>query len=404
MRPGYKQTEVGVIPEEWEVKTLPSALEFINGKAHEQHVLENGPFTVVNSKFVSTSGAVAKYSSKNFCPARVDDILMVMSDLPNGRALAKCYLVESDDKYAVNQRVCILRTKGGDARFFYFQLDRNPYFLAFDDGVSQTHLLNAAFRNCPVAVPPLPEQRAIAEALADADAAVAGLERLIAKKRDLKQAAMQQLLTGQTRLPGFSGAWEVKRLGEIGRFLKGSGVRRDQAQSGEIPCVRYGEIYTTHHDVIHEFTSFISPEVAKTATRIHCGDILFAGSGETKEDIGKCVALVHDFEAYAGGDIIILRPSAGCPRFLGYLLNTAKAAKIKANFGQGDAVVHIGSASLSKIEMELPDEDEQTAIATVLSDMDAELTALQAQLDKTRLIKQAMMQDLLTGRVRLPFQ
>jgi len=233
------------------------------------------------------------------------------------------------------------------------------------------------------------------------DALLAGLERLIAKKRDLKQAAMQQILTGQTRLPGFSGAWEVKRLGEVGIFLKGSGVRKDEAQSGGLPCIRYGEIYTYHNDYIKQFNSWISVEVAATATRLKQGDLLFAGSGETKEEIGKCVAFVDSCEAYAGGDTVILRPAGANPMFMGYFCNTAPVVAQKASKGQGDAVVHISAAALSSIIVALPSLPEQTAIAAVLADMDAELSTLAARRDKTRALKQAMMQELLTGRTRL---
>jgi len=253
-----------------------------------------------------------------------------------------------------------------------------------------------------VALPPTAnEQRAIAAALSDVDALLAGLERLIAKKRDLKQAAMQQILTGQTRLPGFSGAWEVKRLGEVGIFLKGSGVRKDEAQSGGLPCIRYGEIYTYHNDYIKQFNSWISVEVAATATRLKQGDLLFAGSGETKEEIGKCVAFVDSCEAYAGGDTVILRPAGVNPLFMGYFCNTAPVVAQKASKGQGDAVVHISAAALSSIIVALPSLPEQTAIAAVLSDMDAELFLLTARRDKTHALKQAMMQELLTGRTRL---
>ena len=113
---------------------------------------------------------------------------------------------------------------------------------------------------------------------------------------------MQELLTGKKRLPGFSGKWKVKRLGRLGGFLKGSGVTRDESASGSLACVRYGELYTRHNDCIKSFYSWISREVAyATATRLEQGDILFAGSGETKDEIGKCAAFVDDIEAYAGG-------------------------------------------------------------------------------------------------------
>jgi type I restriction enzyme S subunit len=213
----YKQTEVGVIPEDWEVKLLPDVCKFRGGKAHEQHISDVGPYVCVNSKFISSDGNVRKYSSANFCPAYKGDVLMVMSDLPNGRALAKTYLVEASGVYAVNQRVCALTAYRDCPEFLFYILNRNNYFLKFDDGVSQTHLLNPVFQKCPLPIPRnVAEQRAIAEALSDVDALLGGLDRLIAKKRDLKQAAMQQLLTGQSRLPGFHGEWEVKPLDPAG--------------------------------------------------------------------------------------------------------------------------------------------------------------------------------------------
>jgi type I restriction enzyme S subunit len=129
--------------------------------------------------------------------------------------------------------------------------------------------------------------------------------------------------------------------------------------------------------------------------------VLFAGSGETKGEIGKCVAFVSEAEAYAGGDIVILRPRATDSQFLGYALNTPSVARQKASFGQGDAVVHISASALAQVSLALPPVEEQTAIAAVLSDMDAEITALEARREKTRAIKQGMMQQLLTGRIRL---
>lgn len=245
------------------------------------------------------------------------------------------------------------------------------------------------------------EQEAIAEALSDADALIESLNQLLAKKRKIKQGAMQELLTGRRRLPGFSDAWKVKRLGEIGHFLKGSGVSRDDSQSGSICCIRYGELYTKHSDYIREFHSWVSRDVAESATKLVRGDILFAGSGETKEEIGKSVAFVDDVEAFAGGDIVILRPANANSLFLGYYLNTASVRRQKASRGQGDAVVHIAASALADIEVLLPSVEEQAAVATILSDLDSELAVLGAKLAKLRALKQGMMQELLTGRTRL---
>ncbi len=212
---------------------------------------------------------------------------------------------------------------------------------------------------------------------------------------------MQELLTGKKRLPGFTGEWEVKKLGDLGMFFKGSGVKKDESQSGSLPCIRYGEIYTRHDDYIKTFYSFISTAVAETARPLKKGDVLFAGSGETKSEIGKCVAFVNDFVAYAGGDIVILRPQGCDSKYLGFALNTPEINSQKASRGQGDAVVHIGSGAISDISLQLPSLPEQTSIAEVLSDMDSEIEALEAKLTKARQVKQGMMQELLTGRIRL---
>ncbi len=151
-----------------------------------------------------------------------------------------------------------------------------------------------ALRNVRVPLPSPAEQRAIAEALSDVDGSLAALEALIARKRAIKQAAMQQLLTGKTRLPGFSGEWETKRLGEIGGFSKGRGIKREDVSDTGLPCIRYGELYTRYKDYILDPVSRISPSVALEALPIKKGDLLFAGSGETAEEIGICAAYLGE--------------------------------------------------------------------------------------------------------------
>jgi type I restriction enzyme, S subunit len=200
----------------------------------------------------------------------------------------------------------------------------------------------------------------------------------------------------QTEIGPIPVDWEVKRLKEIGGFSKGQGIKKDQANTGSIPCVRYGELYTRHHDYIKRFYSFISKEVAITSKRLRRGDILFAGSGETKEDIGKSVAFIDDVVAYAGGDIIILSPSNVNSILLGFLLNLRIISNQKASRGQGDAVVHISATQLGNILVPLPPSlKEQTAIATALSDTDALINSLEKLIAKKRNIKQGAMQALL---------
>ncbi len=196
--------------------------------------------------------------------------------------------------------------------------------------------------------------------------------------------------------------WELVNLGTLGSFAKGAGIRKDEALSGEIPAVRYGELYTDHPEILRAHRSFISLEISKSARQIKCGDILFAGSGETKEEIGKCTGFLGDYEAFAGGDIIVFRPNGPDPRFLAYMLNSASIAKQKAQRAQGDAVVHIYPDALSRLSLPLPPFHEQQAIAAALSDADGVVAGLERVIAKKRLIKQGAMQDLLTARRRLP--
>ena len=162
--------------------------------------------------------------------------------------------------------------------------------------------------------------------------------------------------------------WKRIKLSELGTFSKGSGIKRDEANSGSIPAIRYGEIYTTHNDYIKEFHSFISEKVAKEATLLKKGDLLFSCSGETKEDIGKCVAFISNEKAYAGGDIIILTPAISCDsKYIGFLCNSHFVNKQRYCFAQGDSVVHISSESIGKIEIPFPPLNEQKKIAETLS-------------------------------------
>ncbi len=186
---------------EWKRKFLPEVCRFRGGKAHEQHISDHGQFVCVNSKFISTEGTIRKYTSANFCRAKRHDILMVMSDLPNGRALAKAYLADRENIYAVNQRICALTPYQDCPKYLFYVLNRNPYFLKFDDGVNQTHLLNRVFQRCPLLLPPTrAEQEAIAAILSDIDDEIAALEAKLAKASQIKQGMMQELLTGRTRL------------------------------------------------------------------------------------------------------------------------------------------------------------------------------------------------------------
>lgn len=243
----------------------------------------------------------------------------------------------------------------------------------------------------------LEEQRRIAAALSDVDDLVAVLGRRIAKKAAIKQGVMQQLLTGKIRLSGFNEPWFTTTLGALGTFLKGRSVKRGDARSMGIRCIRYGELYTAFDNYATDAKSFVSPEVAATALPLRTGDVLFAGSGETRDEIGKCIAYIGPTPAVAGGDVIVLRSDQCNPIYLALLANTPDVVRQKARAGQGDAVVHIYSHGLAAVEVTLPPRAEQNAITQSILDVDREIDLLRKRLRKAKEVRHGMMQQLLRG-------
>lgn len=196
--------------------------------------------------------------------------------------------------------------------------------------------------------------------------------------------------------------WDVKRLDDMGVFSKGKGILKSQLTIDGFPCVRYGELYTSHDFVIREFKSHISAEVSAESQEIKKGDILFAGSGETIEEIGKSAVYLGCEKAFAGGDVIILSTkkeiNAEC---LSYALESDLVKKQKRVLGQGNSVVHIYPKDLSKVKIPLPPLPEQKAIAKALSLMDTTINKNNQLIAQKELRKKWLMQNLLTGKKRL---
>ena len=412
---GYKRTEFGLLPNAWDAVLLGDLFVFKNGLNKAKQFFGSGT-PIVNYMDVferpgirmnDLSGQVnlSPEEIKNF-EVRLGDVFFTRtSETVEEIGVASVMLDEPCDTVFSG---FVLRARPRNDRLD----DRYKQYCFGPRAVRSQIISNATYTTRAltngrslsavwIAVPPKPEQRAIAETLSDVDGLLAALEVLIAKKRAVKQAAMQQLLTGKTRLPGFSGKWETKRIGDLGSFSKGRGIKREDVSDMGLPCIRYGELYTRYKDYILNPVSRIPPAIALEALPIKKGDLLFAGSGETAEEIGICAAYLGEELAYAGGDVITLTPSGQNSIYLGHLMNHPIVATQKARMGQGDAVVHISASNLAQVSIELPPLTEQTAIANILFDMDAEIAALERRRDKTRAVKRSMMQQLLTGRVRL---
>ena len=197
--------------------------------------------------------------------------------------------------------------------------------------------------------------------------------------------------------------WQTKKLSGIGTFSKGSGIPKDSAQSGELPAIRYGELYTSFDTFVRQPRSKIDEETAKSAVQITKGDILFAGSGETVDEIGKSAVYLLDDDGYAGGDIVIMRPNTeNSALYLGYLMNSEVARKELRKFGQGQSVVHIYRKDLESLAVSLPEKPEQQRIVSVLEVWDEYIEKLEQKIALKEQLKKGLMQQLLTGKRRLP--
>ena len=419
--PPYTQTEVGLIPSEWEVKEFRQVGHLSKGRGLLKEDIETSgavpaiPYTALYTDF----SEVVDYGSIRWF---VDDVagtivvnepcVLIASSSNMAANTGKASALAGTMPVAIGREVIIFRTDHS-AVFFSYLLSTAPYrkrTLVLARGTTIKHLYPATFANYRVAVPPPAEQLAITEALRDTDALLAGLDRLIAKKRDLKQAAMQQLLTGQTRLPGFQGAWQSRPLASVVADLE-AGVSVNSVVGGghhsmgepgilKTSCVSNGVFDP------NEFKLIDQREVGRARLSPRQNTLIISRMN-TPNLVGEVGFVERDYPNLFLPDrlwMTRLRSDSGLwPKWLAYQMSspfTQVAIKDLAS-GTSGSMKNISKSKLLALNLDFPPSDEQEAVAAVLSDMDTELTALEARRNKTRALKQGMMQELLTGRTRL---
>ena len=410
IRPGYKQTEVGVIPEDWDCLQLGEIAGTITtGKLDANAMSKEGDYP-----FFTCAREIYRIDKFAFDA----DALLV-----SGNGANVGYVHHYIGKFNAYQRTYVLKDFSAETVYLRLQLERGIQArIRTEVNAGNTpYILMGTLSGMNIPLPPTAEeQRAIAEALGDADALIAALEAMIAKKRDLKQAAMQQILTGKTRLPGFGptiakykksevGAipedWNLAKLGEVCSFENGDrGVNypsgNDFVANG-VPFVNAGHlgagnIKTDQLDYITRAKFDILGN-----GKFRPGDILFCLRGS----LGKFAMVDNSLrEGAIASSLIIIRPrqtSMTVAYFISYLSSRICSDMIDLWAG-GAAQPNLGGRELARFSIPTPpNTQEQTAIAEVLSDMDADLAALEARAAKARAVKQGMMQESLTGKVRL---
>lgn len=409
---GYKNTEVGIIPDEWEVSTIGQEFEIQLGKMIDSAKNTGIPKPYLNNKAVQW-GRIEIGDLPTIPMSRVDlerfrlrrgDLLVCEGGEVGRAAIWEAPLSECYYQKALHR----LRPTYGFNTYLMLALLR---YLA-DHGlltnyVTQTsiaHLTREKLADVPIPLPPILEQQAIALSLSDTDALITACDRAITKKRNIKQGAMQQLLTGQKRLPDFSGEWEVKKLEEIADIKTGpfgsSLHEKDYVEDGT-PIITVEHL--SEKRVLHENLPMVSDADKKrlSAYILKTGDIVFSRVGSV--DRNSLISYAEDGWLFSSRLLRIrVIPQNISSAYLSYHFHQESTKQRIRSVAVGQTMASLNTKILKNIEVILPPTfPEQKAIAQILSDMDAEIAALEKKRDKYKAVKQGMMQELLTGKTRL---
>ena len=361
--------------ESWNEKTLEEVADYENGKAHEQDIDINGKFIVVNSKFISTDGEVKKYTKTAFCLAKKGDILMVLSDVPNGRAIAKCFFVDKDDFYTVNQRICKLTPRKAEGKLLFYLLNRSPYFLSFDDGVKQTNLKNEDILNYPLLLPIDPkEQQKIASCLSTLDEVILVNSQKLEALKTHKKGLMQNLFPqeGETvprlRFAEFvkDGEWVEMSFEQL--FEIGNGRDYKHLSKGKIPVYGSGGYMLSVDNYLYN------------------GESVCIGR---KGTIDKPMFLTGKF--WTVDTLFYTHSFKDCtPKFIYYIFQSIKWLR----HNEAGGVPSLSKTNIYKIEVFIPKSNEQKKIAKCLSSLDTLITIQAEKIEQLKLHKKGLMQGL----------
>lgn len=380
IRRGYKQTEIGEIPEDWEVRRLGDIARFFSGGTPSTSISQyyGGDIRWINSSDLNrriiwdVEGKITELGLKSSSAKMISEntLLIALYGATAG------VVAISKIRASINQAVLAIIPDKEHIVFLFYMLGylKDSIIDTYTQG-GQPNLSGNIIKSIKIPLPPLDEQRRIAEALSDADATIMALAELIAKKRDIKHGTMQRQLTGQERLAGFSGEWEVVRLGDILKLKYGKSPSGILNESGIFPVIATsGEVGRTNQ-YIYNKPSIIIGRKGTIDYPQYIDEPFWAIDTAFYSEISE--------KAYS--------------KFIFYLLSTINWYL----YNEASGVPSLNAKTVESILLYIPLINEQIAIARVLSDMDADIEALQTEHDKWVMIKQGMMHELLTGKVRL---
>ena len=409
IKQGYKQTKVGIIPEDWEIVKLGKLTTVETGKTplrSNKQFWDNGTInwattTEVNETYIVstnekiTNQAVAELKMK-ILP--INTILLAMYGQGKTRGKVALLRIES----TINQAFASIKpNKNYSTNFIFNYLDKSYEKIRdLSHGSNQDNLNLDIVKALQIPLPPLKEQEKIAEILTTWDEAITKQTELLEAKELLKIALMQKLLSGEVRFDGFSDKWEEVRIDKLFDFKKGQELSKEKLEkNGIFECILYGELYTTYSEVISEIKSKTN---IKEGIKSKIDDILIPASTTTSAIDLAIASTIQKDNVLIGGDINILRKKTNNinGEFISKYLTHIKKMEI-AKYAQGITIIHLYSKDFKHLKIQLPSLPEQQKIAEVLSLADDEINLLKNELEELKLQKKALMQKLLTGEVRV---
>ena len=398
---GYKHTEFGVLPSDWSTCTLGEIGQCLIGLTYEPKNIGSDGFLVLRSSNIGEG--TLQFDDNVFVNMEVPERIIVREDdllicVRNGSRslIGKCALI---DRRAIGMTfgafMSVFRSPDNRFVFYCFQSDIVKHQIQEHLGATINQITNKSLSSFRIPYPRSKERDAIAEVLSDVEGLLGVLEKLIAKKRAVRQAAMQQLLTGKTRLPGFSGAWEMKKISEVATYCN-----EKNSLAEDLPVLTCSK-HLGFVDSLSYFKNQIFSKDLSGYKIIRRGQIGYPANHIEEGSIG--LQDIYDI-ALVSPIYVVCSPKDGINSY--FLHRLLKLDRYRQEFAIAttSSVDRRGSLrwpTFSELVVNIPYIDEQEAIASVLSDMDAEIAALERRRGKARDIKQGMMQQLLTGRIRL---
>jgi len=399
LKQGYKQTDIGVIPENWKVSEFQSLGLFHKGKGiRKDEVKSQGLpcvrygelYTIYNNVIKSTVSFISLDIAKQSYKLSYGDLLFAGSG-ETKKEIGKSAVILRDDTYAGGD-IVVFRPKNIDPVFLGHVSNSNPVIkqkAIKGQGDAVVHIYSNGISKIKIPLPPLPEQKAIAQVLNDTDSLIQAIEKKLAKKRAIKQGAMQQLLTPKEN-------WKVKQLGEIGEGIIGLTYSPNDVRKTGILVLRSSNVQ--NGQLSFKDNVFVEMNLPDRVI-VKENDILICVRNGSKRLIGKCALIDKKAEGSAFGAFMTIYRS----KYSRYVFYVFQSQYIQRQIDEvmGATINQITNKDLNSFEIPFPKIEEQIRIAAILSDMDADIEQLEQKLSKYKMVKQGLMQELLTGKIRL---